>query len=480
MLLKKGIKTIGQLASKQDIDLLHIKNFGMRSLQEVREALDALSTMEQASTPIATVPQPVAFPEELDIPETEPDIDTQEPGELQIITVIERLLCRIPERERHVLTLRYGLYGGEGCTLEAVGQELRCTRERVRQIEQRAFRLLQSTQNYPVIHPVVQRLVQAIATNCGVLSCEAAQEALVLDSLSEPIPAESLLAFVLNFAYQVKKMKRPPILVLQTEPYTSWSIYTESICKLLERILTTAYAPMAVDAVLAQFTQEPDGKEVLPNVPEKFIIACLRAHPEIVVDEEEMCHLKKWSNKRVDDIIVVLREHSHPLHYKEIAERVNQRLPEDQQTTAHNVHAQLGRMTNFFVRVGHGIFGLAEWGLVQDGKVADAAYRILSETGHALEIEQLTDKVLETWHVRRTSVRAAIDLDDRFVQVGRNLYWLAGQSQEQGDQTVSTNFDTIFGESLLKRQQELHRIGQHTNQTDTLEDLRRLGTDLLK
>jgi hypothetical protein len=137
-----------------------------------------------------------------------------------------------------------------------------------------------------------------------------------------------------------------------------------------------------------------------------------------------------------------------------------------------------------FVRVGHGVFGLAEWGAVQDRTVADAACRILSETGHAMQMEQLTDKVLEIWHVKRTSVKAAIDLDDRFVQVGRNLYWLAAQPQT-GDNQADANddandFDTIFGESLLKRQQELHHSTPYHNITTSLEDIRLLGTDLLK
>lgn len=45
----------------------------------------------------------------------------------------------LPERQREVLALRYGLEGDEPSTLEEIGSRLGVSRERVRQIEQRAL-----------------------------------------------------------------------------------------------------------------------------------------------------------------------------------------------------------------------------------------------------------------------------------------------------------------------------------------------------
>ena len=52
-------------------------------------------------------------------------------------------LAQLPERHQRVLELRYGLAGGEPLTIETVAQRLGVTRERVRQIELRALRLLE-------------------------------------------------------------------------------------------------------------------------------------------------------------------------------------------------------------------------------------------------------------------------------------------------------------------------------------------------
>ena len=48
---------------------------------------------------------------------------------------LDRALESLPERDRRVLELRYGLRGEEPHTLEHIGRRLGITRERVRQIE---------------------------------------------------------------------------------------------------------------------------------------------------------------------------------------------------------------------------------------------------------------------------------------------------------------------------------------------------------
>ena len=56
----------------------------------------------------------------------------------QLIDVLETL----HERERKVLSLRFGLEDGRARTLEEVGREFNVTRERIRQIEAKALRKL--------------------------------------------------------------------------------------------------------------------------------------------------------------------------------------------------------------------------------------------------------------------------------------------------------------------------------------------------
>jgi RNA polymerase primary sigma factor len=57
---------------------------------------------------------------------------------------IVRVLGLLPRREREVIEMRYGIVGGRSCTLEEVGRTFNITRERVRQIENRTLKKLQT------------------------------------------------------------------------------------------------------------------------------------------------------------------------------------------------------------------------------------------------------------------------------------------------------------------------------------------------
>jgi RNA polymerase primary sigma factor len=60
--------------------------------------------------------------------------------------VINNALAELPERERQVLKLRYGFLDGKSKTLAEISSLLELSRERIRQIEGKAIRKLQSTE----------------------------------------------------------------------------------------------------------------------------------------------------------------------------------------------------------------------------------------------------------------------------------------------------------------------------------------------
>jgi RNA polymerase primary sigma factor len=57
---------------------------------------------------------------------------------------VSRVLASLPRREREVIEMRYGIVGGRSRTLEEVGRAFNITRERVRQIENRTLKKLQT------------------------------------------------------------------------------------------------------------------------------------------------------------------------------------------------------------------------------------------------------------------------------------------------------------------------------------------------
>src|SRR5438552_8295646 len=109
--------------------------------EEVREIL------RMAQHPVS-LEKPIGEEEESELGDFVQDELAESPDEQASLSLrredIEKALESLPERERKVIELRFGLQGQQPCTLEAVGRAFGVTRERIRQIENNTLKKLES------------------------------------------------------------------------------------------------------------------------------------------------------------------------------------------------------------------------------------------------------------------------------------------------------------------------------------------------
>ncbi len=109
--------------------------------EEVREIL------RMAQHPIS-LEKPIGEEEDSELGDFVEDENTETPDEAASLTLrrsdIEQALSSLPDRERRVIELRFGLTGKQPCTLEEVGKAFGVTRERIRQIENNTLKKLES------------------------------------------------------------------------------------------------------------------------------------------------------------------------------------------------------------------------------------------------------------------------------------------------------------------------------------------------
>jgi RNA polymerase primary sigma factor len=121
----------------------------------VREVRDILRV---AQMPVS-LEKPVGDEDESELGDFVADEGVEEPFEAATENLqredIQKALDALPERERQVIELRYGLRGHEPLTLEEVGRAFGVTRERIRQIENNTLRKLKQL-------PEAQRLRERI------------------------------------------------------------------------------------------------------------------------------------------------------------------------------------------------------------------------------------------------------------------------------------------------------------------------------
>jgi RNA polymerase primary sigma factor len=113
--------------------------------------------MRMAQQPIS-LEKPVGEEDDSALADFVEDVSAESPFEIASEALrrenITRVLASLPSREREVIEMRYGIVGGRARTLEEVGRAFNITRERVRQIENRTLKKLQTL-------PDAQRLREA-------------------------------------------------------------------------------------------------------------------------------------------------------------------------------------------------------------------------------------------------------------------------------------------------------------------------------
>src|SRR5436309_12907850 len=116
--------------------------------EEVREIL------RMAQHPVS-LEKPIGEEEDSELGDFVEDESAESPFDTATLSLrredIETALASLPERERQVIELRFGLTGGQPCTLEEVGKAFGVTRERIRQIENNTLKKLESLDRKSVV-----------------------------------------------------------------------------------------------------------------------------------------------------------------------------------------------------------------------------------------------------------------------------------------------------------------------------------------
>lgn len=133
-------------------------------LEEIAKAMNI--TIEKAKEIQNIVKEPVSLntmmseDDETELIEFVPSENDKTPFELAAETesqkAVKEVLSTLDEREQQVVALRFGLGGGEAKTLEECGKILGLTKERIRQIEQKALHKLRNPIRAAKLRPLFE------------------------------------------------------------------------------------------------------------------------------------------------------------------------------------------------------------------------------------------------------------------------------------------------------------------------------------
>ena len=131
---KRLTEELGRQPSDEEIAM--VLDFSKRTVAELRHASLTTSSLNE----------PIVDGEQGEVGDFIADNEKNTPdqmlGDFESVDRLQTLVENLRDREKQVLTMRFGLNGSPQMTLEEVGESLGCTRERVRQIQNKAIRKL--------------------------------------------------------------------------------------------------------------------------------------------------------------------------------------------------------------------------------------------------------------------------------------------------------------------------------------------------
>lgn len=329
--------------------------------------------------------------------------------------VTKKLLSALPDRARDVIERRFGL-GADGKvhTLESIGQDYGVTRERVRQIENYGVHAIQKSDVYKEFTDVFAELQKAIdALGGGVVA-----EHVLLEEITDDAATRNHIYFLLVLGDPFFRGK-------ESNAYSHrW--YTEKkIADSVEGALKSVYKSLSEDELVSEEEILRRFKNELIDLADKHDDQVLRRWL-LISKEIARNPLGEWGpstspNVRVKGIrdyaYLAVKRHGSPMHFKEVAEAINQLFDKKAHTaTTHNELIKDPR----FVLVGRGLYALSEWGY-SAGVVKEVLRDILEKHG-PLTREEIVDRVRKERYVKDNTIFVNLQDTNIFKRLPNGAY----------------------------------------------------------
>jgi DNA-directed RNA polymerase delta subunit len=315
--------------------------------------------------------------------------------------ICEDIFQNLTPRKRQILEKRFGVTGENPSTLQAIGDELDITRERVRQIENDAFNMIRETQKAQLEKPF-QRFFDYFEEYGGLR-----EETKLLEELGEG-KFQNHVLLLLNLGNDFNKLKET------NNFFPFWTPEINNIKKaqdVIENIIKEFKKSEALMEI------EEVGQKITFNLQVPILVSYIDISKFVFQSPSGYYGLVEWPeiNPRgiKDEAYLVLKNENKPIHFVKIAQLISDLPFVSKNILPESVHNELIR-NDRFVLIGRGIYALKEWGY-ESGTVKDIIKKVLKKSKKALNSKEIIKKVLEQRQVKESTILLNLQ-DKKFFQ----------------------------------------------------------------
>jgi DNA-directed RNA polymerase delta subunit len=373
-------------------------------------------------------------------------------AEFNVVELISFLLGQLNQRERDVISRRYGLLEGEREILESIGQIHGLTRERIRQIEVSSLKKLRNMKELEQIRKLRKIIIQLMEEHGGLMELEYLMENLIHFSMKDAANAKKrriyenfytlLMARILNDDFTEVTNSRHLLPYLRLNYQTT--DHFEDLAQALEKSFKEKKDVLRTHELIEWakehdfFDQHKEKFEIDASIDlsgifrkglykeqidvinrNKVLYSAFRAAKSINQNVFGHWGIHDWPEIKPrnlnDKIYLILKHNSEPMHFSDIAQKIDHIGFDKKKTNVASAHNEL-ILDKKYVLVGRGLYGLKEWGL-KKGTVADVITEVLKESSEPLSKDEIINRVLEKRRVKKTTIQLALSSRGRFDRV---------------------------------------------------------------
>lgn len=388
------------------------------------------------------------------------NFQAEEVAKLDAVEIANNLFEQLNERERDVLSRRFGLSGEIKETLENIGNIHKLTRERIRQIETSGVKKLRALKTLEEHISGLRKVInQLLEEHGGIMEKEYLLNNLVnfstdgvknkpenitlhknhLDFLISKLLHDHFEEVVNSIYFKdsfklkhqtldhleemanelVAKIKEVKQIFL-TDDLIDLSTGLESYKKNYDKFNPSSN--LDISNILSNSLFKENTEKINSN---KVLYSILQASKQIEQNKFGHWGIDDWREvkpKTINDkIYLILKNNGKPMHFVDITEKINQINFDNKGANAATVHNEL-ILDDKYILVGRGLYSLKEWGY-QKGTVVDVINDILSNSPMPLGREEIIEKVLKQRLVKKATIILALMDKNSFEKVN-NKYQL--------------------------------------------------------
>jgi len=368
----------------------------------------------------------------------------QEATQFNPTEVIANILKNLSNKERDILSKRFGLFGKPKETLEEIGKAYQITRERIRQIEVGTVKKIKDIpgfQNH--LEPAEHNVMHLLENYGGIMEENHLIDELLTYSEANPANRQASLFIISNLLNDKLEKVKPDneILVGWKLPAVTLDVVKRALSELAQ-IIEQENKLVPIEKLVREFKNKDFFQKSWEQITavkmgssqieqasdeiDKIIFSFLKISRQIdqnILGEWGLAHWQTVAPKRMSDkAYLVLRKTNKPMHFVEITDLINQTQFDKKTAYPATIHNEL-ILDDRYVLVGRGIYGLKEWGY-KSGTVIDVIIDILKNAGEPLTKEEIVRRVLEQRIVRKSTIYLALTNKEKIKKLPDGKYAL--------------------------------------------------------